>query len=89
MNVSAALEPQGSFNGRSNVFPNSISSAERGCKNLPSHAQSENTETLSPKNEHEYHIPLLRVSKRAKKDAQEDATHDGRNPQLMGNENKN
>jgi hypothetical protein len=35
MNLSTAPVPHGNFNGRSNVFPNKMSSAEQGTKNLP------------------------------------------------------
>jgi hypothetical protein len=35
MNLSAALEPQGNFNGRSKVLPKSTSSAEMGRRKRP------------------------------------------------------
>ena len=37
MNLRAALEPQGSFRGRSNVLPKSTSSAEIGRRKRPIH----------------------------------------------------
>lgn len=42
MNLRAAPAPHGSFRGRSKVFPNRMSSAECGCRNLPEllHCQS-------------------------------------------------
>jgi hypothetical protein len=42
-NVRAALVPQGSFRGLSKVFPNRISSAECGCRNLPGNLRDNQT----------------------------------------------
>ena len=42
MNLSAVLEPQGSFKGRSNVFPKRTSSAEMGRRNLPMYSNTVN-----------------------------------------------